>query len=75
MDVTRADATMLLYNYAVVLSGGWIAMTLNVSDRVLLLGITLLPAIVWTVYFRLRMLSLLADALGTRDPADAGKAN
>jgi hypothetical protein len=61
---TASDGIVLLYNYAVVLSGGWVAMRLGIQDNVQLLTFALLLVVGWTVYFRIGMaprLSRLAD--------------
>lgn len=55
MELTVRDAIVLVYNYAVVLSG-WVLVTqLGIEERIPLLGISILVALAWTIYFRLDM--------------------
>lgn len=56
MELTQFDAAMLVYNYAVVLSGGAIVLSLDVRSRTGLLAVGLAVAVFWTAYFHLGML-------------------
>lgn len=68
MRPTVSDGIMLLYNYAVLLSG-WVLVThLGVRDRPTLLGLSAVIAVGWTVYFRFGMQPRLADRI--RDETD-----
>lgn len=61
MNVTKHDWIMLLFNVAVVLSGGFAAMTMGITNRWILLGISFVFGVVWTIYFKFAMLHRLAD--------------
>lgn len=61
MRPTRNDGVILFYNYAAVLSGGYVAMTLDVQNRWELLALTFVLAVGWTVYFRFGMVPRLSD--------------
>lgn len=63
MPITRHDVTMLLYNFGVVLSGGYVISEYGVglNDRPVLLGISFMFAIVWTVYFKFSMVRRFVD--------------
>ena len=56
MDVEASDGALLIYNYAVVLSGGAIVTSLNVSSQTGLLVVGLAVSVFWTVYFKIGML-------------------
>jgi hypothetical protein len=60
MDVTRDDAAVLTYNLAVAFSGSWVSTRLGIQNRWVLVGVIVVLAVVWTIYFRLRMLPRLA---------------
>lgn len=62
MDISVTDFNILLYNYAVVLSGGYVTMQLQIDSRGILFGFTFIFAVIWTVYFRLDMVSRVTDA-------------
>lgn len=65
MRPTARDGIVLIYNYAVVLSG-WVLVTrFGVTDRGDLLVLSAVIAIVWTIYFRFGMTSRLADHGGS----------
>lgn len=67
MQVTSADGIVFIYNYAVVLSG-WILVTrFGIEDRAVLLGISALIALAWTVYFRFGMKSRLLERMESGD--------
>ena len=59
MRATRDDAVVLFYNYAVVLSGGWLVVQFGIESKLILLGLAAVVAVVWTVYFRFGMVSRL----------------
>ena len=59
MDVTITDFSVLLYNFAVVLSGGFAVMQIGVDDRAFLLVLAFVFAVFWSIYFRLRMMPRL----------------
>ena len=63
MQITRHDVTMLLYNFGVVLSGGYVIVEYEVglNNRAVLLGISFVFAIVWTVYFKFSMVRRFVD--------------
>ena len=61
MAVTKHDGIMLMYNYAVVLTGGFAVLELGVNTREALFIITLIFSIVWTVYFRFGMIPKFVD--------------
>lgn len=71
MDVTIKDFSVLLYNFAVVLSGGFAVMQIGIDDRAFLLVLSFIFAVFWSVYFRLRMMPrLTADE--SEDEDDEG---
>lgn len=55
MHVTVTDWVVFLYNLGAVLSSGYVVMTFNIDDRYLLLGVMIVLAAFWTVYFKLYM--------------------
>ncbi|UTF52443.1 hypothetical protein [Natronosalvus rutilus] len=59
MRVTVADSAVFMYNLGVVLSGGYVATMLNVNDRYQLLGVMVVFALFWTIYFKFYMRSRL----------------
>lgn len=61
------DGIVLIYNYAVVLSG-WVLVTrFGISDQNALLGFSVVIALGWTLYFRFGMESRLADLSESAD--------
>lgn len=60
MNVTKYDGLLFLYNFAVVLSGGYLLLFLDVSDRWAMVAIAFVLALVWTSYFRYGMIPRLA---------------
>jgi len=63
MNPTRHDVTVLIYNFGVVLSGGY-AMSefgLDLQGRTTMFGIAFMFAIVWTVYFKFSMVRRFVD--------------
>lgn len=70
MRPTPSDGIVLIYNYAVVLSGGWMVSQLDLASGLLglegkwLLLVLAIPlAIGWTVYFRFGMASRLLERM------------
>lgn len=61
MDITKHDGITFVYNFAVVLSGANIIWQVEFSNRIMLFVVSLLLGLVWTVYFRLRMVRRFAD--------------
>lgn len=62
MELTSTDLSVLVYNYAVVLSGGYATMRLGIDDRWMLFGLLFVFALFWTAYFRLDMVARIRDA-------------
>ena len=60
-SVTKHDGMMLLYNFAVVLSGGYAVLTFGIPDRVTLFAFALVFSIFWTVYFKFAMFRRFTD--------------
>lgn len=56
MDLTKFDAVMFIYNYALVISSGIFILTIGIQEKEPFLVASLLPAAVWTLYFKYRML-------------------
>lgn len=65
MRITVSDWVVFLYNFGVVLSGGYVVMTFNIDDRVILFGLMFVFAFFWTVYFKFYMRSRL-ETIGDR---------
>ncbi|WP_440767030.1 hypothetical protein [Natronorubrum sp. DTA7] len=61
MELTTFDGALLVYNYAVILSGGAIVLSLDVQSRTGLLVIGLLVAVFWTGYFKFVMIQRLPE--------------
>lgn len=61
MEITKHDGIMLLYNSAVVLSGGYAIQTMDIGDRWALFALSFFFGIVWTVYFKYGMLHRFTD--------------
>ncbi|MFB6296645.1 MAG: hypothetical protein ABEH66_07400 [Halobacteriales archaeon] len=61
MQVTKHDATMLMYNFAVVLSGSYAVWNFPVDSRTFLFGLSFFFGIVWTVYFKFAMVDRFVD--------------
>lgn len=64
MELTKFDGALLVYNYAVILSGGAIVLSLNVQNRAGLLAIGLLIAVFWTGYFKFGMIQRIPGQQG-----------
>ncbi len=62
MRLSLKDGWMLLYHYGIVLSGAYVVWFYDIEDRTMILAITLVLAVIWTVYFRFRMAPTLAWA-------------
>ncbi|GAB3019382.1 hypothetical protein [Natronobiforma cellulositropha] len=60
MALTIDHLSVFLYNFAVVVSGGFIVMQLELTDRFALLGIAAIFAVFWSVYFFVAMVPRLA---------------
>lgn len=61
MQPTVEDAVVLVYNYAVVVSG-WVLVTrFGFQSRTTLLALSLAVAVAWTVYFRTSMRPRFTD--------------
>ena len=61
MDITKHDGIMLLYNFAVVVTGGYAVLTMDIGDRWTMFAFAFVFAIIWTIYFKFAMLRRLAD--------------
>jgi len=61
MNVDRADLAVFVYNVAVVTSGGYIAITFGIEDPIAMLPIAIGVGLAWTIYYHVRMASLLED--------------
>lgn len=69
MELSVTDMGLLVYNYAVILSGGVATMQLGIDDRMTLVVLLLPFALFWSGYFRLRMVPRLVDKYGSDDEA------
>lgn len=67
---TKHDGMTLVYNLAVVLTGGWAAARLDLTAPSELLGTAVVLAVAWTIYFKFAMIGRLADHPAYRDAAD-----
>lgn len=54
MDLDLSDLTILVYNWGVVLSGGYIAITFGLTSTELL-PVSFVLAFFWTIYYRTSM--------------------
>jgi len=61
MQVTKHDATMLMYNFAAVLSGSYAVWNFGLDSRALVFGLSFFFGIVWTVYFKFAMIHRFVD--------------
>lgn len=61
MNVTKHDWIMLMYNFAVALTGGYAVLTMGITDRWALFGMTFVFGIIWTIYFKYAMLHRFTD--------------
>lgn len=59
MDVDRTDLSIFVYNAGVVLSGGYVAFTFEMSSYAELVPFSLGLAFLWTLYYRFVMKSKL----------------
>ena len=59
MSERKVDLAVFVYNFAVVVSGVFLAAQFDSVGQLLLLGPALAVAVFWTVYFRYSMLSRL----------------
>jgi len=64
MELSSSDASVLVYNYAAILSGGFATMQLGIDDQTTLFALLFAFALFWTGYFRLQMVPRLVDAYG-----------
>ncbi|WP_435361740.1 hypothetical protein [Haloarchaeobius sp. DFWS5] len=69
MELTRIDVIVYVYTLGVVLTGGLLVMRLRIQDNLLLVGVSLIAALAWTVYFHVTMVPRLVDEL-TDDETD-----
>lgn len=63
MEVTKFDAVMFVYNYAAVVSGGLLVLTIGIQDRFVLFATAFVVATVWTIYFKFDMLPRQEETL------------
>jgi len=61
MQVTKHDATMLMYNFAAVLSGSYAVWNFGLEGRPVVFGLSLFFGVVWTVYFKFAMVHRFVD--------------
>ena len=61
MEIDMDDVTILVYNYAIVLTAAYTPVLYGVDDRLALLGIGFLFALFWTGYFRYRIRPRLVE--------------
>lgn len=55
MNVQRTDVAMYVYNVAAVMSGGYLAMTLEIDDPLVMGGLAVGAGLLWSVYYRFSM--------------------
>lgn len=61
MQITKIDIAVFVYNFALVLSGGYAVLVFSIQDRPVLFASVFVLAAFWTVYFRLSMQSRLLN--------------
>lgn len=52
MDITRFDIALYLFAYGMVISGAYIVDFYNLSDRIVIMAVSAVAALVWMVYLR-----------------------
>ncbi|WEL16392.1 MULTISPECIES: hypothetical protein [unclassified Halorhabdus] len=65
MDIDRGDLTIFVYNWGVVLSGGYVALTYDITVTELLV-FSLVIGFLWTIYYR----SVMEEKLPPFDDRD-----
>jgi len=70
MDVDRTDLAIFVYNAGVVLSGGFVAFTFDITSYAELVPFSLVVGLLWTGYYRTVMERNLTLP-GTEDEEDA----
>ncbi|WP_255171482.1 hypothetical protein [Natrononativus amylolyticus] len=55
MQSPLSNLVVFMYNFGVVLSGGYVIMHFGIDDRFLFFGIMFVFALFWTAYFRYAM--------------------
>ena len=55
MGLNRTDLAMFVYNVAVVLTGGYLVMRFDIESVPVLVGVSTLAGVLWTVYYHVSM--------------------
>ena len=55
MNLERTDIAMYVYNVAAVMSGGYLAMTFEIEDPLIMGGLAIGAGLLWSVYYRWSM--------------------
>lgn len=67
MELSMTDVTVYVYNVAVLITGGFLVMELEITDRAVLIGLAFVLALFWTAYFRYSMAPKLAEMTAEDD--------
>lgn len=71
MQPTALDGIILIYNFAVVLSGAYAAIYFGIQEQGVMFGTAFVIAIVWTVYFRYGMLHRITPRVDPSQNVDS----
>lgn len=70
MELSMTDVTVYVYNVAVVITGGFLVMELQITDRAVLIGLAFVLGLFWTAYFRYSMAPKLAAMSAENDEGE-----
>lgn len=70
MKPTQIDGIMLIYNYALLLTGGWLVLEAGIDDKWTLFGILIVPTLIFSIYFHYAMKPRFTRALRPSDDDD-----
>lgn len=72
MELRVSDGVVLVYTYAVVVSGWLLVTRFGFQDRLTLLALSAVIAIGWTVYFRFGVAPKLSSPTGDDSEEEPG---
>ncbi|WP_207591822.1 hypothetical protein [Halomontanus rarus] len=70
MELSMSDVTVYVYNVAVLITGGFLVMELQITDRAVLIGLAFVLGLFWTAYFRYSMAPKLAAMSAENDEGE-----
>ncbi|MFB6200625.1 MAG: hypothetical protein ABEI98_01295 [Halorhabdus sp.] len=59
IDFDATDLAMFVYNVAVVMTGGYVAIRFDIDDLIVMAGFAVAAGFVWTVYYHFSMVDRL----------------